>query len=495
MIPDIAAGVPLLDTASFVHSHNFLGKDHERNEWKAWTVIVLCTSSMVIEITCGVKFGSLALIADGIHMSTHAFAFLVTALSYSYSRVQSSNERFVFGTSKVGELSSYTCALILIAVAGYIMYQGITRIIHPEELHFEEALPVAFVGLCVNIASAFILLGNCGGKDDADAGVIMGHGHSHGHDTHAFLEGLDELEEGIREGHPQHYHAHDHHGHDHAHGHDHNETRLICSSHGNFELSIFEDGVPPEFRIKFAGSSPLPQSTNITVKTLRGRQRDVELFCFFASDEDATIWRSTTTIPEPHSFDAEFTLNIGGVEQTFPLEFREPGGEEEKEHHISGNEAKQKYELDNNFRGALLHVVADAFVSMLAIISIAIAGNVKRAYFLDPVAGIVGALVIISWGYQLACDSMIALLDIVPDRTLNDKLRHVMEADKKSVVTDMHIWKLGPGNLAVVMSVATNVQGRTSQYYKQLIRGVKALAHVTIEVNCVETSSTNPDSL
>jgi Co/Zn/Cd efflux system component len=84
---------------------------------------------------------------------------------------------------------------------------------------------------------------------------------------------------------------------------------------------------------------------------------------------------------------------------------------------------------------------------------------------------------------------MIALLDIVPDRTLNDKLKHVLEADQQSRVTDLHIWKLGPGNLAVVMSVATVVRGRSSHYYKKLISGVKALAHVTVEVNHMDNSS------
>jgi Co/Zn/Cd efflux system component len=491
------AGIALLDTSSFVHSHNFLGKDHERNEWRAWVVIALCTSSMVIEITCGIKFGSLALIADGIHMSTHAFAFLITALSYSYARMSSSNERFVFGTSKVGELSSYTCALILVGVAGYILFQGITRIIHPDVLHFKEALPVAFVGLCVNIASAFVLLGGCTGKSDHDA-EIMAHGHSHGHATHEFLEGLDELEMGTREDH--HHFDHDHFGHDHAHSHDHDETRSISTTHGNVVLSIFEDGVPPEFRIKFDTSTLV--SPQFTVTTFRDKQRLAETFQFVPSHDESYLWRSTTEIPEPHSFDVELVVEVGGTKEIFPLEFREASEHELQEEeqaglhdhdhdhgHNQGKRTKQKYEMDNNFRGALLHVVADAFVSVLAIVSIAIAGNVKRAYFLDPVAGIVGALVIISWGYQLCCDSMIALLDIVPDRTLNDKLKHVLEADQQSRVTDLHIWKLGPGNLAVVMSVATVVRGRSSHYYKKLIGGVKALAHVTVEVNHMDNSS------
>jgi len=112
---------------------------------------------MVIEITCGVQFGSLALVADGIHMSTHALAFLITAVAYSYSRKHADDPMYVFGTGKVGDLAAYSSAIILIGIAVYIMYDGIYRFVYPEEIEFEKALIVSFVGLTVNIASGLIL--------------------------------------------------------------------------------------------------------------------------------------------------------------------------------------------------------------------------------------------------------------------------------------------------------------------------------------------------
>lgn len=133
---------------------------------------------------------------------------------------------------------------------------------------------------------------------------------------------------------------------------------------------------------------------------------------------------------------------IAGNTMTFPLEFREH--DENSDHAEDEGAAPKHYERDNNYRGALLHVVADAFVSILAIIAIAVAGTVKSARFLDPLAGIIGALVIISWGYQLACDSIVALLDLTPDHTLNQKMKRLIEADVQSVVSDLHILENWP---------------------------------------------------
>ena len=112
---------------------------------------------MVIEITCGVQFGSLALVADGIHLSTHALAFFITAVAYSYSRKHADDPMYVFGTGKVGDLAAYTSAIILIGIAIYIFYDGIYRFIYPEKIEFEKAFIVSFVGLTVNIASGLIL--------------------------------------------------------------------------------------------------------------------------------------------------------------------------------------------------------------------------------------------------------------------------------------------------------------------------------------------------
>src|SRR3954462_10737167 len=95
------------------HSHVFLGAAHERNERKTWTVIAICTAMMVGEIIGGLWFGSVALVADGLHMSTHAGALLIAALAYTYSRRYARDERLAFGTGKLGNLAAFTSATFL----------------------------------------------------------------------------------------------------------------------------------------------------------------------------------------------------------------------------------------------------------------------------------------------------------------------------------------------------------------------------------------------
>ena len=193
------------------HHHNFLSSDHSSSERKTWLVIFLCTASMVLEIGCGVMFGSLALVADGLHMSTHAFAFLITALSYSYARKNADNENFVFGTGKVGDLAAYTSAIILFLIALVILYEGLYRYFHPQKINYMEAIPVAFVGLTVNILSGVILGGGCCGGGEESEGDH--HGHSHGHVVQHFDYDI-EYNSGIISGSYQ--NGHD--GHDHQSG-------------------------------------------------------------------------------------------------------------------------------------------------------------------------------------------------------------------------------------------------------------------------------------
>src|SRR5580698_3503316 len=153
------------------HSHVFLGAGHEKNERKTWGVIALCGVMMVVEIAGGALFGSLALIADGLHMSTHAGAMLIAALAYTYARRHATDNRFVFGTGKLGDLAGFTSAIILAMIALLIGYEAVSRFLAPVPIHFREAIPIAIVGLLVNIASAWLLSGG------------DHHGHSHGH-TH-----------------------------------------------------------------------------------------------------------------------------------------------------------------------------------------------------------------------------------------------------------------------------------------------------------------------
>ena len=153
----------------FRHEHLFLGEAHARNERKTWTVIAICAAMMVAEIVGGVWFGSVALVADGLHMSTHAGALLIAALAYTYSRRYAGDDRFVFGTGKLGDLAAFTSAIALAMIALLIGYESLSRFFNPVPIAFNQAIPIAVVGLGINLLSAFLL------REDHD------HPHSHHH--------------------------------------------------------------------------------------------------------------------------------------------------------------------------------------------------------------------------------------------------------------------------------------------------------------------------
>src|SRR6201997_4062764 len=125
-----------------LHNHVFLGEGHERNERRTWTVIALCTFMMVAEIVGGFLFGSIALVADGLHMSTHASALLLAALAYRYARHHVHDERFSFGTGKLGDLAGFTSAIVLAMIAILIGYEAVMRLFWPVAIHFREAIPI-----------------------------------------------------------------------------------------------------------------------------------------------------------------------------------------------------------------------------------------------------------------------------------------------------------------------------------------------------------------
>ena len=129
------------------HSHVFLGEGHERSERKTWVVIWLCGAMMITEIVGGLLFGSIALVADGLHMSTHAGALLLAALAYSYARKHADDPRFAFGTGKLGDLAGFTSAIILAMIAALIGYEAISRFFAPVPIRFAEAIPIACLGL------------------------------------------------------------------------------------------------------------------------------------------------------------------------------------------------------------------------------------------------------------------------------------------------------------------------------------------------------------
>src|SRR6201996_8961831 len=141
------------------HDHVFLGKDHDRAERRTWAVIILCSVMMTAEIIGGALFGSLALVADGLHMSTHAGALLLAALAYTYARKHANDRSFTFGTGKFGDLAGYSSAIVLAMIALLIGYEAIMRFLNPVPIAFNEAIPIAALGLVVNIASAWILAG------------------------------------------------------------------------------------------------------------------------------------------------------------------------------------------------------------------------------------------------------------------------------------------------------------------------------------------------
>ena len=156
--------------AEFSHSHVFLSEGHEKSERRTWAVIWLCGAIMIAEIVGGLMFGSIALIADGLHMSTHAGALLLAAFAYTYARKYSHDPRFTFGTGKLGDLAGFTSAIILAMIAILIGYESVSRIFAPVPIHFLKRSRSLAVGLAVNIASVWLL----GGGD-----------HHHGHESWA----------------------------------------------------------------------------------------------------------------------------------------------------------------------------------------------------------------------------------------------------------------------------------------------------------------------
>src|SRR4051812_22592286 len=155
------------------HRHAFLGARHDRHERRTWLVVMLTAVMMVAEIAGGSLFGSMALVADGWHMSTHAAALSIAGFAYWFARKHAHDPRFTFGTGKIGELAGFASAVILGLVAFFIGYESVQRILAPVAITYDEAILIAVLGLGVNVLSAFLLSG-----DDE-------HGHHHHHDDHA----------------------------------------------------------------------------------------------------------------------------------------------------------------------------------------------------------------------------------------------------------------------------------------------------------------------
>lgn len=163
-----------MSASGYIHSHNFLGAGHDENAKRTLWVVGLTVVMMVGEIAAGYITGSMALLADGFHMATHAGALGIAAAAYAFARKHSENSAYSFGTGKVGDLGGFASALILGLISLSIGIESILRLFEPNQVQFGTATLIAVIGLIVNIVSALLLAGGGHGH---------GHGHSHGEDN------------------------------------------------------------------------------------------------------------------------------------------------------------------------------------------------------------------------------------------------------------------------------------------------------------------------
>ncbi|ANK84891.1 MULTISPECIES: CDF family Co(II)/Ni(II) efflux transporter DmeF [unclassified Rhizobium] len=178
------AGIGKVEVKTLEHDHVFLGADHLRNERRIWLVIALTTVMMVAEIAAGTVYGSMALVADGWHMSTHASALLISALAYLFARRQARNPRFTFGTGKLGDLAGFASAIVLALIALLMAWESLLRLSNPVPIGFAQAIAVAVIGLAVNLASAWLLASGGHAAHAHHAHANGHHAHHHGHGSH-----------------------------------------------------------------------------------------------------------------------------------------------------------------------------------------------------------------------------------------------------------------------------------------------------------------------
>lgn len=167
-------------STSFRHHHDF-HQPSELAERSTWWVLWITLVAMVLEISAGFWLGSMALLADGWHMSSHAVAIGVSALAYGMSRRLKNDHRFAFGTWKIEVLGGFASALMLLGVAAVMVVTSWERLWNPVSIRFTEAIAVAVFGLLVNLGCALIL------------GRAHHHGHDHTHDEHEHSHGHEDL--------------------------------------------------------------------------------------------------------------------------------------------------------------------------------------------------------------------------------------------------------------------------------------------------------------
>jgi cation diffusion facilitator family transporter len=201
------------------HAHIFGLDAQQTGERSTFWVMILTFVTMVVELIAGSITGSMALTADGWHMSTHVAALGIAAFAYRFARNHATNPRFTFGTGKVTSLGGFASAVALAMVAVLMTVESVERLLSPVPVAFGDAMAVACVGLIVNLASAWIL-------------SRSGHHHHHG------LFGHDDHDDHDHDhDHHDHDHDHDHHDHDHDHhDHDHHEGHKTKAEHQDFNL-------------------------------------------------------------------------------------------------------------------------------------------------------------------------------------------------------------------------------------------------------------------
>ncbi len=338
------------DLGPWRHSHRF-DRGNRDGETRTRWVLALTLVTMLAEIGAGWWTGSMALLADGWHMGTHAMALGIAALAYAVARRHGDDSRYAFGTWKIEVLGGFASAIVLVLVALAIGAESLLRLWRAEPVAAQTALIVAVIGLVVNLASAWLL------HAAGDATAQHGHGHAHAHG-----------------------HGHDH-SHGHAHGHDHGHAH---PAHAHRE--------PP------AGAADL------------------------------------------------------------------------------------------NLRGAYLHVLADALTSVLAIVALS-AALWLGWWWLDPLVGVLGAVVIAVWAKGLLRESANVLLDREMDHPLAKQLRSAVESDGDAKVADLHLWRVGREQFAAIVCVVADAPLAPAAYRERL-RAHHELVHVSVEVNrCLQASA------
>ena len=304
------------DLADWLHDHVF-DESSETAERSTRLVMWITAAMMVLEISAGWLYNSMALLADGWHMSSHALAIGLSAMAYVTARTYAKDPRFAFGTWKIEVLAGFASALFLVGVAITMVIGSLERLISPQAIQYQEAMVVSVLGLAVNIVCALIL------------------GRAHHHD----------------------------HGHEHAHG--------AHGAHGHHDL---------------------------------------------------------------------------------------------------------------NLKSAYLHVVADAFTSVLAIVAL-VGGWLYGWSWLDPVMGIVGAIMVALWAKGLLLETGKVLLDREMDHPVVAEIKDVVEADTQSQVADLHVWRVGKKVYACALTVVTRDRALTPAVLRERLSVHEEIIHSTIEIH------------